>query len=568
MKKNLYLFLIPFLHVLSCQSQSVFDGVIDERPFINKKQISANLQKHIITLASDKLEGRETGTKGEQLAYDYIVSQFKELGLKPKGDNGYLQAFSFTKETVSGEKTFLKLNEKTFKPGEDFFPLAYSANASASGQVIKVNYGIVAPKLDYDDYRGREVKGKIVLMELYTPEGNNPHSKYAEFADVRMKIDKAIENGAVAVIFVNSEKDTEDPKPDYKNKIAPASIPVIFAKSMAYKLLMDSTNPKAEITTELRKIEATGHNVAGYLDYGAATTVVIGAHYDHLGYGDDGSLYRGEPAIHNGADDNASGTAALIELARALKSSNNKSNNYLFLAFSGEEKGLLGSNYFVKHPTINLKTVNYMMNMDMVGRLKKEERTLTVLGTGTSPAWKEVIEKINIDSVKIKESDSGVGPSDHTSFYLADIPVLHFFTGSHSDYHKPSDDEDKINYEGQISVMKIILEIIHEVNDKEKLAFVKTKDSDSQETPRFKVTLGVVPDYAYEGEGMRIDGVSDGKPASKAGLKSGDVVLQLGEHKVLDMMSYMKALGKFVKGDTTTVRVKRGTETVEAQITF
>ena len=534
----------------------------------DEKQVTQKLKNHITILASDAFEGRETGTNGEHLAYDYIIAQFKDIGLEPKGAREFLQPFPFTKETVIGEKTFLKLNEKDFKPKEDFFPLAYSANASAKGEVVNVKYGIVAPTLDYDDYRNHDVKGKIVMMELSTPEGSGPHSKYGEFADTRTKIDKAIEKGAIAIIFVNSDKDMEDPSADYKNKIAPASVPVIFAKSMAYKLLMDGTKPKADITVELKKVEATGHNVLGYIDNKSANTVVIGAHYDHLGYGDDGSLYRGAPAIHNGADDNASGDAALIELARILKKSNDKSNNYLFIAFSGEEKGLLGSNYFVKHPTIDLKKVNYMINMDMVGRMKKDEKTVQVLGVGTSPAWKDVVEKISIDSVKMKESESGVGPSDHTSFYLADIPVLHFFTGSHEDYHKPSDDEEKINYPGQISVIKIILSIIHELNGKEKLAFTKTKDSDNSETPKFKVTLGVVPDYAFEGEGMRIDGVSDGKPASKAGLKAGDVVVQIGENKVLDMMSYMKALGKFAKGDSTIVKVKRGDTFVEAPITF
>jgi aminopeptidase YwaD len=558
MKKSIAAIAVYFISVLASHAQTPFD----------EKQVTQKLKNHISILASDAFEGRETGTNGEHLAYDYIIAQFKDIGLETKGTDGYLQPFDFTKETVIGEKTFLKLNEKTFKPKEDFFPLAYSANTTAKGEVVNVRFGIVAPTIDYDDYRNLDIKGKIALMELSTPEGSNAHSKYAEFADIRTKIDKAIEKGARAIIFVNSDKDTEDPTSDYTHKITPASIPVIFAKNLAYKLLMDGTKPKADITVELKKVEALGHNIIGYVDNKSANTIVIGAHYDHLGYGDEGSLYRGTKAIHNGADDNASGDAALIELARILKKSTDKSNNYLFIAFSGEEKGLLGSNYFVKHPTIDLKKVNCMINMDMVGRLKKDEKTLQVLGVGTSPAWKDVVEKINVDSVKMKESESGVGPSDHTSFYLADIPVLHFFTGSHEDYHKPSDDEDKINYPGEISVMKIILQVIHELNGKEKLAFTKTKDSDNSETPRFKVTLGVVPDYAFEGEGMRIDGVSDGKPASKAGLKSGDIVMQLGENKVLDMMSYMKALGKFSKGDTTTVKVKRGNDMIDAQITF
>ncbi|MEP7169027.1 MAG: M20/M25/M40 family metallo-hydrolase, partial [Bacteroidota bacterium] len=436
MKKIHALIVLYFISITFSYAQTAFD----------EKQVTQKLKNHISILASDAFEGRETGTNGEHLTYDYIIAQYKDIGLEPKGTEEFLQPFPFTKETVIGEKTFLKLNEKTFKPKEDFFPLAYSANSSAKGEVVNVHYGIVAPTLDYDDYKNLYVKGKIVMMELSTPEGSGTHSKYAEFADARTKIDKAIEKGAIAVIFINSDKDTEDPAPDYKNKITPVSIPVIFAKSMAYKLLMDGTKPKADITVELKKVEATGHNIIGYIDNKAINTIVIGAHYDHLGYGGEGSLYRGAPTIHNGADDNASGDAALIELARILKNSNDKSNNYLFIAFSGEEKGLLGSNYFVKHPTIDLKKVDYMINMDMVGRMKKDEHTLQVLGVGTSPEWKEVVEKINIDSVKIKEAESGVGPSDHTSFYLADIPVLHFFTGSHEDYHKPSDDEDKINY--------------------------------------------------------------------------------------------------------------------------
>jgi hypothetical protein len=321
------------------------------------------------------------------------------------------------------------------------------------------------------------------------------------------------------------------------------------------------------VGVEIQKIEKTGHNVIGYLDNNATNTIVVGAHYDHLGFGGEGSLYRGERAIHNGADDNASGTAALIELARRLKNSGDKKNNYLFIAFSGEEKGLLGSNYFVKHPTIDLKKVNYMINMDMVGRLKPDEKTLLINGTGTSSSWKSVLDTV-MEGIKIKSSESGMGPSDHTSFYLDSIPVLHFFSGTHSDYHKPSDDEALINYDGEISIIKIILKTIDKLNDSGKLSFIKTKDDNNEDTPRFKVTLGVVPDYAFEGEGMRIDGVSDGKPSSKAGLLKGDVVIQLGEHKVTDMMSYMKALGKFTKGETTKVKVKRGNEVVEKDITF
>lgn len=311
----------------------------------------------------------------------------------------------------------------------------------------------------------------------------------------------------------------------------------------------------------------TGRNVIGYMDNKAETTIVIGAHYDHLGMGQDGSLYRGEETlVHNGADDNASGVAVMLHLAAKLKEEN-KNNNYLFIAFSGEEMGLLGSNYFVKNPTIDISKVNYMINMDMVGRLKKN-KALAIYGTGTSPIWQETLEKANTkDTLNLKLNESGVGPSDHTSFYLQDIPVLHLFTGQHVDYHKPSDDFEKLNYEGMLQISEYIFRIISEVNSKGKIAFTKTVN-ESDDTPRFKVTLGVIPDYLFDGKGMRIDGISENRPAQKAGLQKGDVVIQLGEHEVTDMNSYMKALSKFENGNKTTVKVNRNGETVEAEITF
>ncbi|HLF35663.1 MAG TPA: M20/M25/M40 family metallo-hydrolase [Cyclobacteriaceae bacterium] len=306
-------------------------------------------------------------------------------------------------------------------------------------------------------------------------------------------------------------------------------------------------------------------NVIGLINNKAANIVVIGAHYDHLGYGDDNSLYREGKEIHNGADDNASGTAVMMLLVEILKK-RNKNNNYLFIAFSGEEKGLYGSNYFVKNPTIDLKNVTYMINLDMVGRMK--DSALVIYGTGTSPVWNDVIDSIKHKNILIKKSESGVGPSDHTSFYLQDIPVLHFFTGQHEDYHKPSDDADKINYEGMYQVAGLIDSIITRLNDKPKLKFTRTRDQDSRQSPKFSVTLGVVPDYIFDGKGMRIDGISPDKPAEKAGLQKGDIVIQLGEIPVNDMMSYMEALGKFHKGDTTTATIVRNGKSMNFNIQF
>ena len=322
---------------------------------------------------------------------------------------------------------------------------------------------------------------------------------------------------------------------------------------------------EAKFTTVNEDGSITGRNVLGFIDNNASQTVVIGAHYDHLGYGGEGSLDRsGEKAIHNGADDNASGVAVMLNLAGKLKETNT-SNNYLFMAFSGEEMGLLGSNYFAKNATIPTDSINYMFNMDMVGRLKADS-TLAVYGVGTSPYFKQVISSSN-KGFKIIENESGVGPSDHTSFYLVDIPVLHFFTGQHEDYHKPGDDSEKLNYDGMNMISEYIFDIITDLDDNGELAFRKTKN-ESEETPRFKVGLGVVPDYLYDGEGMRIDGVTEDKPAITAGLKKGDVIVKLGDSTITDMMSYMRALSVFEAGNTTKVTYKRDGKEATAEIKF
>ena len=324
------------------------------------------------------------------------------------------------------------------------------------------------------------------------------------------------------------------------------------------------TDPHSEVNFTSGEGTTTGTNVIGYVDNQASKTVVIGAHYDHLGMGGEGSLYAEGEAVHNGADDNASGVGLMLQLAEKLRDTLTGSN-YLFMAFSGEEMGLLGSNYFCKNPTIDLRKANYMINMDMVGRLR-EDRTLSISGTGTAPLWNQVLNANN-PGFNLVLSESGMGPSDHTSFYLQDIPVLHFFTGQHEDYHKPSDDFDKLNYEGMELIGDYILTVIGELDDTDKLAFRATKN-ESEEVPRFKVGLGVMPDYLFDGEGMRIDGVTEGRPAFAAGLKKGDVVIQLGDSTVTDMMSYMRALSVFEEGSIAKVVVDRKGERIEAEVKF
>ena len=310
-----------------------------------------------------------------------------------------------------------------------------------------------------------------------------------------------------------------------------------------------------------------GRNVVGFINNNAPTTVVIGAHYDHLGLGGVGSLHRDGEAIHNGADDNASGVAIMLRLAHTLAfNDTTESNNFVFVAFSGEEMGLLGSAYWVKNATVDISTVNYMINMDMVGRLNAEN-TLAVHGVGTSPIFKQTLFANNEQGLNLAEHESGVGPSDHTSFYIADIPVLHFFTGQHEDYHKPSDDSEKLNYQGMTTISHYILAIVKDLDDHGKIAFRKTKD-ESEEVPAFKVGLGVVPDYLFTGKGMRIDGVSEDRPAQKAGLQKGDIVVQMGDSTVVDLMSYMKVLATYDNGQKAKVIVDRDGQPLEVEVEF
>jgi len=311
--------------------------------------------------------------------------------------------------------------------------------------------------------------------------------------------------------------------------------------------------------------DVASQNVIGYIDNNAEQYVIIGAHYDHLGYGHFGTLWDGDPAIHNGADDNASGVAAMLEIAKQLVNGP-KNNNYIFMAFSGEELGLWGSNYWVKNPCVDLGKINYMINLDMVGRLNAE-RALAIHGTGTSPIWDKQLDPLNRYNFNLVKSASGVGPSDHTSFYNSDIPVLHFFTGQHKDYHKPSDDIEFINAEGIIDIGNYILDIIINVDAHKKIEFSKTKD-ESTEVPDFKVTLGVMPDYLFSGKGMRIDGLKEGRPAFKADMKKGDIVIKIDTLDIDDMMSYMKALGQFEPGDTVPVTIMREGRTMEKSVTF
>ncbi len=326
------------------------------------------------------------------------------------------------------------------------------------------------------------------------------------------------------------------------------------------------TNPHGNDDPNMPKQKS--QNVVGYLDNGAEYTIVVGAHYDHLGRGLDKNSLDPNPdgKIHNGADDNASGTSGVMELARHFSKNNKKEPyNFLFMCFSGEELGLLGSKKFIEFPTFPLEKVNWMLNMDMIGRLR-EDKGLMVQGVGTSSLWVKMLDIMQPDMKIIKDS-SGIGPSDYTSFYLKGIPVIGFFTGQHTDYHKPSDDTELIDIQGEKRVLDFAVRLIEATCTFPKMDFQQTKQPQSQ-ARSFKVTMGVMPDYAYDKKGMRIDGVTDGKPAAKAGMKTGDIILKIGDMDIENVYTYMDALGKFKKGEMVKVVVKRGAEDVVVDVTF
>ena len=498
-------------------------------------------------LADDKLEGRETGTIGEQLALEYLGGRLKDIGVKAQ-----VHKFDFNGN----------VKVSFWSTGKNIYPTKYSSNGSLEKvKVVDVNYGIESFELDFSDYKGTDVKGKVVVINTSSPDGIHPHSKYINYHDLGLRAELAKSKGAIAVIYYTDNKYAETPESKFKN-INSSGIPVLF-----FDDLKENLPSEISIEVKLKERVIEGQNLITEVDNGKDNTIIIGAHYDHLGWGAEGSLYRGEPAIHNGADDNASGTAALLELVRIYSKSKYDNYNYLFIAFSGEEKGLLGSNAYSKSDLLDASKINYMINMDMIGRLNDDGK-IEVYGTGTSPRWNSLLEDNKCKNVTVATSEGGVGSSDHTSFYLQDIPVLHFFTGTHSDYHKPTDDADKVNYDGIATVVNYISNLINDLDDEEKLVFTKTKMEESKKAPRFSVTLGVVPDYLYSDGGMRIDGVNDDKPAHNSGMQKGDIVIQLGDVKVTDMLSYMKALGHFVKGDKVTAIIIREGSKIELEVQF
>jgi aminopeptidase YwaD len=430
----------------------------------NDKITLTNLEAHIHYLADDKLEGRRTGTAGEKAASDYIISELSKTGVQPKGDNnGWLQAFLIDQGREITTETSFSADGRSLVLRRDYFPLALSATGQVSGSpAIALQESGVPWFLD--------------LKELLETGVGNP--RFDLPGAIRVKAAACAKKGATALILYNSSKLPDNLGFDPLDRPEAAVIPVLYVTSAAKRKYLrdESASVDIRIRVAFAERQRTGHNVVAYLDNGAASTVIIGAHYDHLGHGEDSNtLYRGtERVVYHGADDNASGVAAMIELARLLKESKLRNNNYLFIAFSGKELGLSGSRYFVEHPATDLKKVNYMLNMDMIGRLNDTTHALTIGGYGTSPVWGPVCNAARDKKLfSLHFDSSAAGSGDQRSFYQAAIPVLFLSTGMHADYHKPGDDYDKINYPGELQVLKFIYAVVEGINARGRMPFTR-----------------------------------------------------------------------------------------------
>jgi aminopeptidase YwaD len=550
----------------------------------NDAMVVRSLRQHIRHLASDELEGRLVGSKGEEKASKYITAHFKKNKIGTKGiDRKYLQPFKLKRIAYDNKKTYCYY-ERFFRPGssriiyniayEKFYPLPFSGRGKVTAPVVYVGYGITAADTNvYDDYKYvGSVKGKAVVINLGYPEKKTAPEKYARYGNVGFKIDLAVSKGAAAIILVNNEDSTNEiPKFKPYMPLSTAqslkSVPVVVFP--APNSLEDLSLVDVTISVETYEEEITGHNVIGFVNNNASNTVVIGAHYDHLGYNELGgskhNRNRAEhPSVHNGADDNASGTAAMMELAKALSKSTYTNNNYLFVAFSAEEQGLLGSQFFVENLHADTAGINYMINLDMVGRLDTVKKSFSISGTGTSPGWEPALGSIQVNGLTPRYTRSGNGMSDHVSFYKINVPVLHYYTGSHFDHHRSSDDEWKINYTGTLSIIKHVYEVIGKLDAEQKLSFTPlTGDSSS-----VKVALGILPDYLYDGKGIKVAGLTYGRPGASAGLQKGDCIVGLGSIEIESIKAYANALGRFSKGDHTRVKVIREGKELEFDITF
>ncbi|HMD13025.1 MAG TPA: M28 family peptidase [Bacteroidota bacterium] len=568
---------------------------------------SGEILQHIKYLSSDELRGRKTGEEGNRKAAEYIAEQFRSYGLTALGENGsYFQPFPFLKDVEIGDNNSFAVTvnstHRAYERGTDFLPLKISDDTTLTAPLVFAGYGIssTSDTLKYDDYANIDVHGKIVVVLRYSPDGSGTN-RFLNQMSITAKTIVAREKGAAGIIFVSSPPGTDGNA--LKSFVSPASTSfgiatVVFSWSDLSDLFktagkdlkeiqssIDSTkNPAsfdltgvtASLQTQITKHYSQSANIVGFLEgidpLLKNEILVVGAHMDHLGMGGEGSLAPDTVAIHHGADDNASGTAGLLEAAQYLAHERGTlKRSILFLSFSGEELGLLGSDYYVNHPLLPLERTIAMINMDMIGRMK--DSILVIEGMGTSPQWEPMVKKENKDSLDIRLKPDGYGPSDHSSFYSKNIPVIFFFTNLHSDYHRPSDTWEKINYVGETKVVNYVVRVAEDItNEEPKPTFTKVVASTPMSTggdrQGVRVSLGVIPDFAETSAGLKITGTRAGSAAEKAGLKGDDIIIKFGGKDVKNIYDFTYLLEQFKPGDLVEIVVKRGTETVKLNATL
>lgn len=559
----------------------------------NREVTVKELQTHIKYLASDSLKGRLTGSAGDSLAAEYIKTKLASYGFTPLSGDGF-QRFSVTKRIIAGKSNYLAVNGTGYTADADFMPFAFSADKEVESEVVFAGYGlsIKTDSLKWDDYYGVDVKGKWVLMLRGDPEPENNRSPYIPFSSDRGKALLAKDNGAAGVLMVSGPGfDPKDAFESLNTEGYSVGIPVLRIKREVAdailsqskntiagieKKLNDSKKPfsfttkiiikgQSEIVREMAETRNVVMMLQGEDEKLKNEYIILGAHYDHLGVGGPGSSSRAvdTTGIHYGADDNASGIAMMLELSEkfAMTKGSHK-RSIICIAFSGEEEGLLGSKHFTGDPGLDLTSVNAMINLDMVGRLN-ESNNLQISGVGTAAGLKDLIySKTDTAAIRLTLSDEGYGPSDHSSFYGKNIPVLFYFTGAHMDYHTPADTWDKINYEGMIKISGPIYNVAENIaTDSARLQFKEAgPKADSGRSPRRKgVTLGIMPDFAgVVKNGLRADFITPGKPAALGGMQKGDIITIINGLPVNNIEDYMFRMSQLKHGQTISIEVLRG----------
>lgn len=606
--KRILWYIVLLTAVLS-YSAKFYDGKDEIEKLRSKEITKEELLQHIKYLSSDELEGRFPGTRGDTLTDSYIIKEFENYNLVPFGENGFLQPFEmYTQVKLKTPNDFqivLNNNKTSYEVEKDFIPLGFSGKGRVEGNLVFAGYGINASQENYNDYKDRNgndinIDGKILVMMRYSPGGNGPHDNpFKRYESFRVKVKIAREGKAAGIIFINGpNKNALDKltRMYYDNVLSDAGIPVVHCKREITNNLLsengfdltkiqneiDSTrtpnsfelnNVKAIIETNVEPIRAVTNNVVGFIEGQdnilKNEVIIIGAHKDHLGYGLYGSLYSGsERQIHNGADDNASGTAGVLEIAQKISDNRDKlKRSVLFICFAGEEAGLLGSVHFTNSKIFQKLNIAAMLNMDMIGRV--DENKLILYGTGSSDVWNPTVENLNKNyNFKITYSSEGGGRSDHASFYKKDIPSVHFFSGTHPDYHSPTDDFEKINSGGAEAITNLIYDVVMNLNELQtKPVFTKVSEkSENRSLGNLKVYVGTIPDYSATVEGMKISGVKEGSPAEKSGLKAEDIIVKFGKIDVKNIYDYMYAMEEFKPGDEAEIIVVRNNEKVTLNV--